>query len=65
MGMLSQKAAASGLRHCGRARCNTQFVQDVCQMTMNRVIAHEEPLGDRLIIQAFGYQAQDLDLTLG
>ena len=30
-------------------------------MAMDSVIAHEEPFGDRLIIQAFGDQAQDLN----
>ena len=34
-------------------------------MAMDRVIAHEEPFDDRLIIQAFGHQAQDLNFAPG
>ena len=34
-------------------------------MAMDRVIAQEEPFGDRLIIQTFGHQPQDLNFALG
>ena len=59
-----EQAAARGLCHSRGAGGHTQLAQDVRQMAMNGVVAHEDPLGDRLIVQAFGDEPQDLDFAL-
>ena len=46
-------------------RGDAQLAKDVGEMTMDRVVAHEESFGDRLIVEAVGDEAQHFDFALG
>src|ERR1700748_82002 len=62
---LRENPAPCRLRDGGGARGHIQLAQNVREVTMDGVIADEKALGDRLVVETFGDQAQHLDLTFG
>ena len=65
-GAASNKALApGGLGHGRRARRHTELAEDVGDVAVHRVIAHEQPAGDVLIAEAVGYEAEHFHLSFG
>ena len=62
-GAALQQPEAGGLRDRGRARRHVELRRGVGDVTVDGVLADEEPLGDRLVAEAVGDQPEDLDLA--
>jgi hypothetical protein len=58
-----QESPSGSLRDGSGPRRDAKLSQNICKVAMDGVVAYEEAFGDRLIIQAFSNQSQDLDFA--
>ena len=52
-------------RHCARSIANFEFVEQVFQMSVHRLVADPEDLGDFFVSLSVGDQLEDLLFTSG
>lgn len=63
--MLAASRASQHSHCCFRARADAELAEDVLGMVADRVWAHEEGCGDRLVGAAFDQKSQDPTFFLG
>src|SRR5688572_1020559 len=60
--LLLQKSQSTALGYGGGAGRDVELGEGVGHVAVDGVFADEQPLGDRLVVEPFGNEAQDLDL---